>query len=188
MFKFYIVGVCFLLAGCGSSNSNPIIKISTSKGVITAELFAKQAPKSVTAFLNLVKAKSYNNSSFYRVLKQDDLSKQDNYGVIQGGVHPNKINAPFIEHESTSKTGLRHENGTLSLARTSVGTASTEFFICIGEQNGFNSGNMRGEDSLGFAAFGIVTQGMSIVREIQAEKNEGEYFTKPIKIETIEIE
>jgi peptidyl-prolyl cis-trans isomerase A (cyclophilin A) len=171
-----------------SKKENPVVIIKTSMGNIEAELFPKQAPKTVAAFLSLVEQKKYENGNFYRVLKDEDAGVNNNSGVIQGGVFPNKMNAPFIEHETTRQTGLRHQNGTLSFARTTVGSASTEFFICIGEQNGFNCGNMRGSDSLGFAAFGVVLKGMDVVKQIQMQKNKGEYFEKTIKIESIQLD
>lgn len=111
-----------------------------------------------------------------------------NSGLIQGGVWPNLKAVAGIEHESTKQTGLSHTSGTLSMARTGVGTATTEFFICIGEQTGLDAGRSGTKDSLGFAAFGKVTKGMSIVRKIQATRSTGDQFDEKITIANIEMD
>ena len=73
-----------------------------------------------------------------------------------------------IEHETTNTTGLLHKNGTISMARLEPGTASSEFFICINEQPELDYGGKRNPDGQGFAAFGQVIKGMSIVKKIQS--------------------
>jgi peptidyl-prolyl cis-trans isomerase A (cyclophilin A) len=164
---------------------NPHILIDTNYGEIEAELYPTKAPKAVTAFLSYIDSGFYKNTTFYRVLKNEDLPMDINYGVIQGGVWPQKKNVVGVEHESTRLTGLSHTNGTLSLARTSIGTATTEFFICIGDETIFDAGNKGRHDTLGFAAFGRVVKGMDIVRKIQAQKNTGEDFETKIIINNI---
>ena len=165
---------------------NPHILIDTNYGEIEAELYPTKAPKTVTAFLSYIDRGLYNNTTFYRVLKYEDLPMDIYYGVIQGGLWPKKENVAGVEHESTRLTGLTHTNGTLSLARTSIGTASTEFFICIGDETNFDAGNKNMNDTFGFAAFGRVVKGMSIARKIQAQKSNGEDFSTKIIINKIE--
>jgi peptidyl-prolyl cis-trans isomerase A (cyclophilin A) len=165
---------------------NPHILIDTNYGEIEAELYPTKAPKTVNAFLSYIDSGFYKNTTFYRVLKNEDLPMDINYGVIQGGVWPQKKNVAGVEHESTRFTGLSHTNGALSLARTSIGTATTEFFICIGDETQFDAGNNSKYDTLGFAAFGSVVKGMDIVRKIQAQKNTGEDFDTKIIINNIE--
>ncbi|MEQ1554262.1 MAG: peptidylprolyl isomerase [Ferruginibacter sp.] len=180
----YIISIVSCTA---KSNSNPQILISTNYGDIEAELFPQKAPKTVTAFLSYINSGYYKNTTFYRVLKIDDLPEDINYGIIQGGLWPNLKNIKGITHEPTSLTGLTHSNGTLSLARTGIGTASTEFFICIGNQSNFNAGGNSGVDTLGFAAFGTVLHGMRVVRKIQAQAYNNDHFKVPIKINNITI-
>jgi peptidyl-prolyl cis-trans isomerase A (cyclophilin A) len=176
-----------ILIGCNqSSNQNPHILIVTSFGDIEAELFPKQAPKSVAAFLSFIDSGYYNNSSFYRVLLQEGLSTEANTGLIQGGIwktndaqHPTVLG---IEHEPTSKSKLSHTSGTLSLARLSPGTGNTEFFICIGDQTQFDE--VVNNDP-GYAAFGTVVNGMEIVRKIQLQKQQKQAFLEKIIIQKI---
>ncbi|MEO6719473.1 MAG: peptidylprolyl isomerase [Ferruginibacter sp.] len=187
MKRFLFIIITMATLGCSQpANKNPHIKIYTDDGEIEAELFPDKAPKTVAAFLSYVDSGYYTNSSFYRVVLAEGLSSAANVGLIQGGIwqtneaqHPN---VPGIPHEATKQTGLSHTSGTLSLARTAPGTASTEFFICIGDQTQFDQGN----DGLGFAAFGKVIKGMSIVRAIQQEKKNGESFERKIGIKKIE--
>lgn len=168
-----------------NANDNPHVQITTGLGNIEFELYPKQAPKTVAAFLQNINAGLYKNINFYRVLKNEDLDIQSNYGIIQAGIWPSVKLVTTIPHEPTSITRLKHESGTISMARTTGNEASTEFFICIGEQQLFNQGGDLPEDKLGFAAFGKVVSGMDIVRKIQNQKNEGDRFTKNIEIEIV---
>ena len=178
-----------LLLGCSQPKyKNPHVLIVTAFGDIEVELFPGKAPKSVAAFLSYIDSGFYSNSSFYRVLLTEGLSSAGNVGLIQGGIwqtndkqHPN---VPGIANESTKQTGLSHTSGTVSLARTTVGTASTEFFICIGDQTQFDYGN--GTDSAGFAAFGTVFKGMTVVRKIQQQQKHDQHFDEKIVISKVE--
>ena len=191
MNKLFIIILVIFLAGCSPpSNKNPHIIIYTTLGEIEVELFPQQAPKTVTAFLSFVDSGYFNNSSFYRVVLAEGLSTSLNVGLIQGGIWQTKDQQspamPGIEHESTNQTGLSHTTGTISLARTAPGTANTEFFICIGDQSQFDYGNTNPADEQGFAAFGRVSKGMSIVRTIQVQTKQGESFVPKINIKKIE--
>ena len=87
--------------------------------------------------------------------------------VIQGGLNDRASPFVSIPHESTELTGISHTDGVISMARGEVGTASSEFFICIGDQPGLDYGQPRNADGQGFAAFGKVVRGMDIVRRIK---------------------
>ena len=185
MNKFFIVAGLLFLLSC-NSNKNPRIQISTNFGNIEAELYPDKAPKTVAAFLSYVDSGLYKNSSFYRVLLEESMASSDNDGLIQGGIwqsnNKKALSIPGIVHESPRQTGLSHTTGTLSLARTTPGSANTEFFICIGDQTEFDSSKTTNPDGLGFAAFGRVIRGMKIVREIQKEPATGQSFAPPIII------
>jgi peptidyl-prolyl cis-trans isomerase A (cyclophilin A) len=182
---FFAILLSQIISCASNKNDNPHILIETNYGDIEAELYPKKAPKTVAAFLSYIDSGFYKNTSFYRVLKNEDLPMDINYGVIQGGIWPLEKNIKGVEHESTKLTGLTHTNGTLSLARTGIGTATTEFFICIGNETIFDAGNKGRQDTLGFAAFGKVIHGMDIARKIQAQKNNGENFITKIIINNI---
>ena len=177
--------ICLMLSCSNKENEFPQVLIQTNYGNIEAELYPAKAPKTVAAFLSYINKDFYKNTTFYRVLKDEEMPTDYNSGLIQGGVWPNLKQVPGIKHESTRQSGLSHTDGTLSMARIIAGTATTEFFICIGDQTSLDAGRSGTKDSLGFAAFGKVIHGMDIVRNIQAAKSTGDEFDKKIKIVTI---
>jgi peptidyl-prolyl cis-trans isomerase A (cyclophilin A) len=107
--------------------------------------------------------------------------------VIQGGLfddHDPKM-LPPIPLETTKETGLHHENGTLSMARDEPNSATSEFFICIGDQPSLDYGGKRNPDGQGFAAFGKVIKGMDVVRKIQMQPAVGQQLKPHIQIRQI---
>ncbi len=92
---------------------------------------------------------------------------------------------PRIVHETTDVTGIAHLDGTLSMARAAVGTASSEFFICIGDQPELDYGGRRNADGQGFAAFGRVVEGMEVVRTIQSGAVRGQMLEEPVRITAV---
>ncbi len=169
------------------STTTPHILIQTSKGDIEIELYPMQAPKTVAAFLSYIDSNFYNNSSFYRVLNEDNQpSNAPKTELIQGGIwRSNQKRAAGVRgipHEGTHQTKLRHLDGTISLARLEPGTAGTEFFICIGPQPGLDQGGENIGDGQGYAAFGRVVKGMDIVKKIYRQNESDQYFDPPVAI------
>lgn len=190
MYKYFAIFFIVSILSCHQTHyKNPHILISTQLGDIEVELFPDQAPKTVRSFLAFIDSGYYTNSSFYRVLKAEELPTDNNTGIIQGGIWQTrpgtKTAITGIEHESTKQTGLTHISGTISLARTTPGSATTEFFICIGDQTILDYGESGTEDGQGYAAFGKVFEGMPIVRKIQAQNSRGDAFTGKIIIRKI---
>jgi peptidyl-prolyl cis-trans isomerase A (cyclophilin A) len=179
------VVLIFFAQSCKSKSEFPVIKIISNYGDISIELYDKKAPITVASFLKNVEKGLYNNTSFYRVLKDEDADISNNYGIIQAGIWPKKDSINFLVHEPTNVTGLSHESGTISMASNGAGTATTEFFICIGNQKIYDANGGGTTDNKGFAAFGKVISGMDVVRTIQAQKNNGENFKEKIIINKI---
>lgn len=182
---------CILFANACKKKAydKPHIEIQTEYGDIEAELYPDKAPETVAAFIKNIDDHLYDYGTFYRVLKNEDLSEQYNSGLIQGGIYQSKPELekklPGIKHESPKETTLSHTNGTLSMARTEPGTAKSEFFICIGDQTQFDSSRSTNPDGLGYAAFGRIVKGMKVVRKIQGLKNNGDDIVYPARIEKI---
>ncbi|MDB4582821.1 peptidylprolyl isomerase [Draconibacterium sp.] len=161
----------------------PKVIMETTLGVIIVEVDTAKAPTTAKNFLKHVETNTYKNGVFYRVVRMDNQPKNDvKIEVIQGGIYtePRFGEIQPIEHETTAKTGLRHLNGTISMARMGPGTASTEFFICIGDQPELDFGGKRNADGQGFAAFGQVVEGMDVVREIQKQKDKNQTLLEKI--------
>jgi len=189
MKKILIFILSVILVSCSQpSYKEPHVLIETRLGDIEVELYPGKAPKTVAAFLSNIDAGLYTDGSFYRVLKSEELPTDFNTGIIQGGVWQAKDQhkpVAGIEHESTKQTGLSHTDGIISMARQEAGSATTEFFICIGDQSSLDFGKGGNSDSLGFAAFGKVFKGMDIVRKIQNQQSHGQHFDEVISIRKI---
>jgi len=189
--KIFFVLALLELSSCSHKKyENPHVKIETDYGDIEIELYPSKAPKSVAAFLSYVDSDLYKNSSFYRVLKEENQpSSSFKSELIQGGIwQSNNKKAASLQgmpHETTKQSGILHTNGTVSLARTTPGTASSEFFICVGDQPAYDYGNDANPDKLGYAAFGRVVKGMDIVKMIHEQPENGETFAPSIKINNI---
>lgn len=177
-----------LLFSCGGSDDkHPHVRIRTAAGDIELELYPEQAPGTVGAFLSYIDSGFYRNGSFYRVLNDDNQSSEaPKSELIQGGIWKSNqkkaASLPGIPHESTQQTHILHKDGVISLARTAPGTATTEFFICVGDQPGFDFGGDNNPDGQGYAAFGKVVKGMDIVRNIYARPENNQAFDPPIVI------
>jgi len=191
-YRIICVSLCMLfLLGCSSHHyKNPHVKIETILGDIEVELYPGQAPKSVAAFLRSVDSGYYKNTSFYRILSGGNQASDGfKSRLIQGGLWKSnyKLAAtiPGIPHETTQQTHILHTDGTISFARAAPGTANTEFFICIGDQHGFDYGGPNNPDGQGYAAFGKVVDGMSVVNKIYNAPEDEQEFTPPVLIEDI---
>ncbi len=172
MYKKLLFSCIVLLIACNTSKyKNPHIEIETSFGDIEVELYPEQAPGTVAAFLSYIDSGYFKKATFYRVLRDDEQpSNAPKAELIQGGIWQTnyKLAAtiPGIVHETTQQTKILHKDGTISLARSAPGTANTEFFICVGDQPGFDYGGANNPDGQGYAAFGKVVKGMAVVRSI----------------------
>jgi peptidyl-prolyl cis-trans isomerase A (cyclophilin A) len=71
------------------------------------------------------------------------------------------------------------------MARDTPNSATCSFFICINDQPELDFAGKRNPDGQGFAAFGKVTKGMKIVREIQAQKEKDQHLINPVVIHSI---
>lgn len=189
MLVYFAVAALFF--ACKPQYKNPHVVITTAVGEIELELYPEQAPKTVAAFLSYVDSGFYSRCSFYRVLNDDNQpSNAPKSSLIQGGIWRTKFQKAGklsgIPHETTQQTRLTHSSGTISLARTAPGTATTEFFICIGNQPGLDFGGENNPDGQGYAAFGKVVKGMEVVKAIYKKPENDQSFRPPVDIISIE--
>jgi peptidyl-prolyl cis-trans isomerase A (cyclophilin A) len=194
MRRFLLLAAVVMLSCHAAHNpGTPHVIIQTQAGDIEVELYPKMAPRTVGAFLSYVDSGLYKNSNFYRVLNEENQATgTDPSQLIQGGIwrtnHAKAISLPGVPHETTQQTHILHKDGVISLARQAPGTATTEFFICVGDQPGFDYGGKNNPDGQGYAAFGKVVRGMDVVQAIYAMPEEDQSFTPPVAILTIRRE
>jgi peptidyl-prolyl cis-trans isomerase A (cyclophilin A) len=165
-----ILTATFALSSVELQKKPPVVVITTTKGVIEVQLDPVHAPETTKNFLRYVDMDYYNSGRFHRtVTMANQPDKKVKIEVIQGGINParEKESFPAIKLERTNKSGILHKDGTISMARDKPDSATSDFFICIGDQPELNFAGKRNPDGQGFAAFGRVTKGMDVVRKIQ---------------------
>ncbi|MFZ3008020.1 MAG: peptidylprolyl isomerase [Phenylobacterium sp.] len=187
------------LAGAGALAASPAlaapglvhVKLTTPVGAIVLALNPAKAPITVANFLRYTDSKRYDGATFYRASRPKGYTADD-YGSIQGGLQndPAKVMKP-IGHEPTTKTGLSHTDGAISMGRFAPGSATSDFFICVGDNTYLDANPKAKGDNLGFAAFGYVVEGMDVVRKILVRPRDpnagvgvmkGEMLKPPVRI------
>jgi peptidyl-prolyl cis-trans isomerase A (cyclophilin A) len=204
----FLSALTLLIAGCGDSPNGseeaaesparnltlpaaPLpdlvrIRLDTEAGSVVIAIDAKHAPVTAANFVRYVDEHRFDGTFFYRAARTKGAKGR---GFVQGGIrHSARKALPPIVHEPTSKTGLRHVAGTVSMARAAPVGAMGDFFIIVG-------GAMPAMDAHGgepgFAAFGRVEEGMDVVRAILAAPTvanagrgpmRGQMLEKPVRI------
>ncbi len=163
--------------------ADPHVIMETSAGEIELVIMAEKASITATNFLRYVKENRYTLGRFHRTVRLDNQPvSKIKIEVIQGG--PIKGIAEFkpIPLERTSVTGIRHQDGVISMARDGPDTATADFFICIGDQPSLDFGGQRNPDGQGFAAFGRVVRGGDVVKRIHESPVAQQRLNPPITI------
>ena len=163
--------------------SGVTVVLRTTLGDIEIEVDEARAPATAANFLRYVDGGHYEGGRFHRTVRLDNQpGKAVLIEVVQAGVNPTPARPGFepIRLERTRDTGLRHRDGTVSMARDTPDTATSDFFVCIGDQPELDFGGKRNPDGQGFAAFGRVAKGMDVVRRIQLAPADGQALTPPV--------
>ena len=137
----------------------PRVALHTTAGDFTVAVETAKAPITAANFLRYVDQKRLDGVVFYRVVKV-----ADHFGFVQFGVDndPKRV-LPPIDHEPTTLTGLKHYDGTLSVARFEPGSARGDFTISVGDQFSLDADPAKPGDNLGYATFARVVEGMDTV-------------------------
>ncbi|WP_343518386.1 peptidylprolyl isomerase [Sphingomonas sp.] len=160
------------------------VRLVTSAGNITVALDARRAPKTVANFMFYVDDGRLEGTSFYRTARRKGDPK---LGFVQGGIGTDARRIlPALPLEPTSRTGIRHVSGAISMAHgLDPNSANGNFSIMVGDNPALDArpGNP------GFAAFGKVVGGMDVVRRILALPSgggrgvmRGQMILKPVRI------
>ncbi|MFC7498184.1 peptidylprolyl isomerase [Enterovirga sp. GCM10030262] len=202
LFRFAVLALMGLSLSAGHAQASPPlpdapapapkpttvrVALQTSLGPIVLELEKERAPVTTANFLRYVDEKRFDGIAFYRATKIGE-----GYGLIQGGAKGDAARVlPPIAHEPTSKTGLSHVDGAISMARYAPGTADADFFITIGDLESMDADPAQPGDNQGFAVFGRVVEGMDVVRRILAAPTsptegegvmKGQMLASPVRI------
>ena len=181
--RLLLAGLLALTFSAAAAAENPVVLIKTEKGDITVEVDLVKAPVTAANFLRYVDGKLYDGSVFHRTVTLANQPKDAvRIEVIQGGQLAEEIEFPPIAHETTATTGLKHLDGTISMARGMPGSATSSFFFCINAQPELDFGGKRNPDGQGFAAFGQLVGGMDVVKAIHVLPAEGQTLKPPVKI------
>jgi len=178
--------VLAMVAGQARPAPPVVVVMQTDLGPITMEIDAAKAPVTAANFLKYVDGKYYDGGMANRSVRPDNTTRKDiEIQVIQFQSDPARARElfPAIPLERTSVTGLKHVDGALSMARAApADSATSSFFICVGDQPTLDFGGARNPDGQGFAVFGRVTAGMDVVRKIHASKTgtRGTYGTETL--------
>ncbi len=141
--------------------SHPQVELHIAgHGVITLELNADKAPKSVENFLAYVAKGHYNNTIFHRVM--DGFMVQG--GGFEPGMKQKSCDSPITNE---ANNGLKNDNYTVAMARTNdPHSATAQFFINVTD-NGFLNHTSPTGSGWGYAVFGKVVKGTEVVDAIR---------------------
>jgi peptidyl-prolyl cis-trans isomerase A (cyclophilin A) len=190
-----LVVTIWTLNAPGAEASPVRVLMRTEAGPILIELYPDAAPITAGNFLAYVDKGLLAGAAFYRTVGPANDHNPAGISVVQGGRDDAPGGLPPIAHETTAATGIRHADGVISMARDAPGTATSEFFICIGPNPALDFGGARNPDGQGFAAFGRVVSGMDVVRKISAAPTKaaagnpylvGQLIAAPVKILGVE--
>ncbi len=160
-------------------SNNPTVVIHTDLGDITLELFQDKVPVTVANFVRLVNDGFYDNVLIYRI--------SDDFMIQSGGITADGSTktSPYGPIDLEIYPEVRHVDGAISMAHTpDPNSATSEFFICDGPQPFLDDG---------YAAFGVISEGIEVMREIAAQPHDnmhpagGGAPLTPIIITSIEI-
>ena len=179
------------VASSMAQDKKPItVEIRTSLGFMEVALDPEHAPVTTENFLKYVRGGFYDGGRFHRTVTPENQPGQAvKIEVIQAGIAPSREKEEFppIALERTGRTGIKHVDGAISMARAEPDTATSDFFICIGDQPQLDEGGKRNPDGQGFAAFGRVVKGMDVARKIQHSPARAQTLDPPVPIISIRV-
>ena len=180
----YASAVQAIPTSTAAAQTLPRLVIQTALGDIEVEINTVHAPITAANFLRYVDLGFYQFGRFHRTVRADNQADSKiKIAVVQAGLDSLRVkDFPPIKLERTSVTKLRHEDGAISMARDGPDTATSDFFICVGDQPALDFGGKRNPDGQGFAVFGRVLLGMDVVRRIHAAPAKGQTLEPAVRI------
>ncbi|MGG4606294.1 peptidylprolyl isomerase [Paenalcaligenes sp. Me131] len=162
-------------------STNPKVKLQTNKGDIIIELNAEAAPKTVENFIGYVQDGFYDGTIFHRVINNFMIQG----GGFEAGMKQKPTKSP-VENEANN--GLKNDQYTLAMARTSdPHSATAQFFINV-TNNDFLNFTSPTPNGWGYAVFGKVVEGQDVVDSMKAAKTGNKGFHQDVPVEDLIIE
>jgi peptidyl-prolyl cis-trans isomerase A (cyclophilin A) len=143
-----------LLFACSKTPQAPAqfsVRFDTSKGPFVVEVHRDWAPNGVDRFYELVQGGYYDEARFFRVVP--------NF-VIQWGINKDpKVSAEWRKQPiPDDKVKQSNRQGYITYAKGGPDSRTTQLFINLADNVSL--------DSMGFAPFGKVTEGMDAVQKL----------------------
>lgn len=150
-----------LFSPAQAAGPDPVVKLETSLGDIVLRLDATKAPRTVANFVEYVRAGHYDGTVFHRVIRDF---------MIQGGgmtadLQEKPTRAP-VRNEADN--GLENRRYTIAMARTPEPHSATSQFFINTRDNAFLNYRNATPQGWGYAVFGKVIRGQSVVDKIAA--------------------
>ncbi len=169
-----------------------LVRVETAFGSVDLAIDTKNAPITAANFLKYVDGGFYDGGRVHRATRADNykpnLPNRPLLEIIQADINPARAadRFPSIPLERTSKTGLTHVVGTVSMPRgQDPDSARSGFVIHLNDQPSLDHGGMRFDDGQGTAAFGRVVAGLDVARRIQQQPVKEQALDPPIAIASI---
>ena len=179
---FLLVAVCMLVPSIVMAQSK--VKLETSMGDMVIEMDDKEAPITVANFLQYVEAGFYDGTVFHRVIPGF---------VIQGGgflpefQRPRVIGVDQSPIQNEADNGLKNLHYSLSMARTGdPHSATSQFFINLTD-NAFLDFSSKDQRGWGYAVFGRVVEGQSVVDKIGGVRTANKQPYQNVPVEDVAI-
>lgn len=176
-----------ILAGAQSAAAadqaavNPRVVVETSKGRIVIELFPQKAPATVQNFLAYVDAGFYTGTVFHRVIP--------NFMIQGGGLTADMQKKPTEKPVANeADNGLKNTRGSVAMARTSEPHSATNQFFINTADNEFLNHRGKTPQGWGYAVFGRIAEGMSVVDAISGVKTGSSGMFQDVPVEPVVIE
>jgi cyclophilin family peptidyl-prolyl cis-trans isomerase len=163
------------------ADATALVRIGTTLGAITIELYGTDAPVTVENFLQYVRSDYYVGTLFHRVIPGFMVQGG---GLEEGLWEKTAGQRPAIRNESAN--GLKNDVGTIAMARTSdPDSATSQFFINVRNNGSLNRDRSR--DGVGYAVFGRVVDGMDVVSKIERVRTSTQSSYSDVPVDAIAI-
>jgi peptidyl-prolyl cis-trans isomerase A (cyclophilin A) len=165
------------IAPAPSKRADPIVVVSTTAGDIKLQLFPAKSPQTVDNFLHTYAGRGHYEQTIVHHAEPGSM-------IIAGGytadLEPKATRTPIYNE---SRNGLSNRRGSVAMIRDPdlPHSATSQFFINLGDNPALDAQTTDEEDAFGFCVFGEVIEGLEVVERIAAAPttSQGEFPSVP---------